>query len=526
MRVLVSDSLSENGIAVLQAEDGIEVTVNTKLTPDQLIAEIPQYDALIVRSATKVTAGVIEAATNLKVIGRAGVGVDNIDLEAATRRGVIVVNTPGGNTVSTAEHTIAMLMAMARYIAQAHMSMKQGQWDRKRFTGIELRGKVLGVVGLGRVGLEVAKRASALAMEVVGYDPFISESVVRPLGIKLADLDDVCRQADFITVHTPLNEHTRGLIDARRIEIMKQGVRIVNCARGGIVDETALIAALKTGKVAGAALDVYENEPPTGSELLEMDNVVLTPHLGASTEEAQENVAVEVAKEVVRVLKGRSFRNAVNLPSIDPETYEVLRPYLTLASKLGAFLGSTCRGSLEAVELEYTGELADLEVAPVTNYLLQGFLAPVIETPVTIVNAPLVAKLRGIRISETKSKHHKGHVPTVRATAVGKDMCRSISGTVYVGSELRIVEVDGFRVDFAPEGDVLLIPHDDKPGVIGAVGQILGAEKVNIAAMHVGRKRIGGHAVMLLGIDGPPSRVALEAVRTVDGVHDVYYARL
>ena len=312
MRVLVSDSLSDKGLAILRAEKNIDVVVDTKMTPDQLIAEIGKYDALIVRSATKATRQVIEAGTRLKVIGRAGAGVDNIDLEAATSRGVIVVNTPGGNSVSTAEHTIAMLLSMARNIPQAHMSMRQGRWDRKSFTGVEIQGKVLGVVGLGRIGREVAKRAIGLSMDVIGYDPFISEELARSLGINLADLDDLCRQADFITVHTPLNEHTRGLIDAHRIGIMKQGVRIVNCARGGIIDEKALADGLRTGKVAAAALDVYETEPPTGSELVGLDNVVVTPHLGASTSEAQENVAIEVARQVVRFSR-ESFRNAVNL---------------------------------------------------------------------------------------------------------------------------------------------------------------------------------------------------------------------
>lgn len=526
MRVLVSDSVSDKGLAILRAEKDIEVVVDTKMTPDQLTAEIGKYDALIVRSATKVTREVIEAAARLKIIGRAGAGVDNIDLEAATNRGVIVVNTPGGNSVSTAEHTVAMLLAMARNIPQAHMSTKQGKWDRKSFTGVEIQGKVLGVVGLGRIGREVAKRGIGLSMDVLGYDPFISEDLARSLGISLVDLDDLCCQADFITVHTPLNEHTRGLIDARRIGLMKQGVRIVNCARGGIIDEKALTDGLKSGKVAAAALDVFENEPPTASELVGLDNVVLTPHLGASTEEAQENVAVDVARQVVRALQGKSFRNAVNLPSTDPETYEFLRPYLSLASRLGAFLGSTASGSLEAVEIEYTGDLADLDVGAVTNYLLQGFLAPVIEVPVTIVNAPLIARSRGIRVSETKSKDHRGFPSTIRAKAIGKEMQRSISGTVYEGSELRIVEVDGYRVDFEPAGDVLLIPHMDKPGVIGAVGQLLGRESINIAAMYVGRKEIGGRAVMLLGIDGSPSKSALEAVKTVDGVLDVRYVKM
>ncbi|HOB90743.1 MAG: phosphoglycerate dehydrogenase [Bacillota bacterium] len=526
MRVLVSDSLSEKGLALLRAEEGMEVVVNTKLSPEELIAEIPKYDALIVRSATKVTADVIEAATSLKVIGRAGVGVDNIDLDAATKRGIIVVNTPGGNSASTAEHTIAMLLAMARNIPQAHMSMKQGKWDRKRFIGVEVRGKVLGVIGLGRVGMEVVKAAVGLGMEVIGYDPFISADVTRPLKVKLADLDDLCRQSDFITVHTPLNEQTRGLIDARRLGLVKPGVRIVNCARGGIIDEAALIEALKSGTVAAAALDVYENEPPTSSELLALDNVVLTPHLGASTEEAQDNVAIDAARQVINVLKGQSFRNAVNLPSIDPETYDHLKPYLSLASRLGAFLGATCRGSLEAVEIEYTGELADLDVSPVTNYLLQGFLSSVTEDHVTIVNAPLIARSRGIRVSETKSKNHKGVPPAIRTRAVGKEKSRSISGTVYAGSEMRIIEVDGYRMDFAPHGDMLLIPHIDQPGVIGAVGQLLGREKINIAAMHVGRREIGGQAVMLLGIDGLPSRQSLDAIKTVDGVLDVYYVRL
>lgn len=526
MRVLVSDPLSDKGLAILQAEKDIDVVVDTKMTPDRLIAEIGKYDALIVRSATKVAREVIEAGTRLKVIGRAGAGVDNIDLEAATNRGVIVVNTPGGNSVSTAEHTVAMLLATARNIPQAHMSMKQGKWDRKSFTGVEIQGKVLGVVGLGRIGREVAKRAIGLSMDVLGYDPFISEELARSLGINLADLDDLCRQADFITVHTPLNEHTRGLIDARRIDMMKQGVRIVNCARGGIIDEKALADGLRTGKVAAAALDVYETEPPTATELVGLDNVVLTPHLGASTSEAQENVAIEVARQVVRALQGRAFRNAVNLPSADPETYEFLRPYLSLASKLGIFLGATVSGGLQAVEIEYTGDLADFDLGAVTNYLLQGFLSPVIEVPVTIVNAPLIAKSRGIRVSETKSKDHRGFQSIIRARAVGREAQRSISGTVYEGSELRIVEVDGYRVDFEPEGDVLLIPHVDKPGVIGAVGQLLGKENINIAAMYVGRKKIGGHAVMLLGIDGLPSKPALEAVKTVDGVLDVRYVKL
>ncbi|CAJ1002894.1 MULTISPECIES: phosphoglycerate dehydrogenase [Bacillales] len=520
-KILITDPLSEHGIQQLLDAPDVEVVRQTNLSPTDLLSVIGDYDALLVRSQTQVTAEVLAAGKKLKVVGRAGVGVDNIDINAATEAGVVVINAPDGNTISTAEHSFAMLMAVARNIPQAHKKLTDGTWDRKSFQGVELNNKVLGIIGLGRIGTEVAKRAKAFGMTVLAYDPFLTEERAKKLGVTHATIDDICRQADFITVHTPLTKETRHIISSREFMKMKDGVRIINCARGGIIDEKALYEAILTGKVAGAALDVFEIEPPVDNPLIGLPQVVVTPHLGASTQEAQENVAVDVSAEILKVLRGEPFKNAVNLPSIPAHVMERLQPYFTLGEKLGNFLAQVTVGSIQEIAITYSGELADVDTAPLTRTVLRGVLSFRLGEEVNYVNAPLLAKVRDITVTEKKSAHNRGFTNLLTVTLKTTQQTRTVAGTRLNGYGARIVKIDDFAIDVAPEGYLLYIHHNDRPGVIGRVGSILGNNDVNIATMQVGRRDIGGDAIMMLSVDKPVSAELLDSMGELPEVKSV-----
>jgi D-3-phosphoglycerate dehydrogenase len=524
-RVLVTDSLQEVGIETLRAE-GLEVDVVPTLPPADLARRIGPYAGLVVRSATRVTAEVIDAATALEVVGRAGVGLDNVDVEAASRRGIVCMNTPGGNTIAAAEHTMALLLAMARQLPQAHGQLKGGRWERERFLGTEVYGKTLGVVGLGRIGAEVARRAQGFQMQVIAYDPFLTEAVARRLGVELVELDALYRRADFISVHVPLTRETRGLIGAAELETMKPGVRIVNCARGGIVDEAALAAAIRAGRVAGAALDVFEAEPPWGSPVLDLDAVVVTPHLGASTEEAQTSVAVAIAQQMADLLLRGTVRNAVNAPSVDPEVLKELAPYLALAQKLGSFLGQVARGRMVEVQLRYAGEVAAYAVEPLTVTFLRGLLAVILEENVTDVNAPYLARQRGLRVVESRTPASENWASLLSAELRTDARTWQVAGTVYHRQEPRIVEVDGYRMEAHPAGWMLVFSNDDVPGVIGRIGTLFGRHGINIAGMQLGRERPGGQAVSILNLDGAVPDHVLAEIRALPNIRSATLVRL
>jgi len=515
MRILVSDPVSQAGVDLLKREH--DVDVKTDLLPEEFIRIIGDYDALIVRSATKVTKDAIEAS-NLKVIGRAGVGVDNIDVDAATAKGIIVINAPEGNMISAAEHTISLMMSLSRSIPQASSSVRNGEWQRSRFLGVEVFGKTLGVVGLGRIGAEVAKRMRALGMNVIAYDPFITVERAKELRVDIASLDEVLANSDFISIHTPLTKETYHLIGAPEIAKMRDGVRILNVARGGIIDEDALFEGLKRGKIAGAALDVFEHEPPTGSPLLTLDTCIVTPHLGASTVEAQINVSVAIAEQTLSALKGEPVRNAVNVP-IRPETFGAVKSYMPLSEQLGKFCIQLVEGQIKGIEVTYVGEVGQCDVHPLTIAVLKGVLDHVLESPVNFVNAQMFAKKRGIRITETKTERLEDFqsLITVRIDSdKGDDW--SVSGTLFLGDQPRIVKIGNYHVDAETKGCMLITSHIDKPGVIGRVGTLLGNNNINIAGMNVGRDKVRGGAVMVLALDDPISDQVLAQIREIDGI--------
>ncbi|MBI5205350.1 MAG: phosphoglycerate dehydrogenase [Nitrospirae bacterium] len=518
MKVLVSDKISDKGVEILK-KAGLKVDVKTGMKPDELKACIGEYHGLVIRSATKVTADIIDAAKSLKVIGRAGSGLDNVDKAAASKKGIVVMNTPGGNTITTAEHTIAMLFALARMIPQATASMKAGQWEKKKFMGVELFNKTLGIVGLGNIGNQVAKKAQGLEMMVIAYDPFLSEDRAKALGIEKVELPEVFSRADFITIHTPMTPETKNLINAETISKMKDGVRIINCARGGIVNEKDLYEALRSGKVAGAALDVFEKEP-AGPEnpLLGLDNVICTPHLGAATEEAQENVAIAVAEQIADYLVRGTIRNAVNFPSIPADQVARLQPYLSLAEKLGSFAAQTCEGGITGVTIEYLGEAAGLNTAPVTIAALKGLLTPILEETVNFVNAPFIAKERGIEVKETKSDDAGDYQSILALRIKTKDKERYFAGTLFSKKDPRIVRIDNFAVEIVPEGIMLMIYNNDKPGVIGNLGSFFGKNNINIARMYFGRESAGGMAISVMSIDSPITPGNLEEIKKMPNV--------
>jgi len=515
-KVLVTESIAPEGLKIL--EEKLEVDCRLGLSEDELVSLIADYDALLVRSQTKVTRRIIEHGTSLKVIGRAGVGVDNIDLDAATECGIIVVNSPGGNTIAVAEFTLGMILALLRYIPQSHLSLRGGEWSRSRFLGTQALGKTLGIIGLGRIGTEVARRAKAFGMEVIGSDPFLSQQRAHSLGIELLDYPEVFARADILTFHCPLTRETRHLVNARSIAGMKDGVFLINCARGGIFDEQALIAGLQSGKIAGIALDVYENEPPTDSPLLSMDNVITTPHLAASTQEAQVDVAVDVADQILDVFEGVTPRSAVNVPSIPHEVMEDLKPFIVLAEKLGRMHGQLARGSMESVEICYGGNLINYETSILTRSFLKGLMAPIMPRSVNIVNAPLIAHQRGIEVVERRESSAGDYASTIFTTLVTSVERHVIGGTVFGKREPRIIHLDGYRMDIIPEGYVMLSDHTDKPGVIGRVGTEIGKAGINIAGMHVGRRQIGGEAIMVLNVDAPLPEELLRHLSTLDNV--------
>jgi len=517
MKVLVSDTLSEEGITKLQ--EHFTVDVSTGLSEDELVEQIRDYDALLIRSGTQVTKNVIEAADRLKIIGRAGVGVDNIDVDAATQKGIIVVNAPEGNMLSAAEHTIAMMMALSRNIPQANASLKSLKWERKKFMGVEVNGKTLGVVGLGRIGAEVAKRAQGLEMKILAYDPFISEERAQELGVELTSVQDITKRADFITVHTPLTKDTKDIIDADEFAVMKDGVRLINCARGGIINEDALADALKSGKVAGAALDVFVNEPPFDSPLMGFDNVIMTPHLGASTEEAQVNVAVAVADEVISVLHGGSAKNAINIPSVKPEVMVVLAPYIQLAETMGRVAGQLMGGNYEKAEIAYQGEISEKDTRVVTVAALKGLLETAVGPGVNYVNAPALAKTRKIEVIESKSETSVEYMSTIRIRLVKGAETKSVAGAV-IGNVAKIVQIDDYRVDIVPTGYMIVSNHINRPNVIGPCCILLGENNINISGMQVGRVEIGGTTIMALNVDSEVPESILEEIRHIEGILD------
>ena len=503
MKILVSDSLSQQGLDILQ-KAGFEAHVKTKLPREELLKVIKDYDALIVRSATKVTADLIAAADRLKVVGRAGSGLDNVDTQAATRRGIVVMNTPGGNTVTTAEHTMAMICAMTRRIPQATASMKGGKWEKEKFMGVELYNKTLGVVGMGQIGGYLTKLAQGLGMNVIGFDPYLAEDRARKMGVEVVDLPELFRRADIISVHTPLTPETRSLINTAAIEQMKPGVMIVNCARGGIINEQDLYEALKTKRVAAAAFDVFEDEPVKPDHpILTLDNFICTPHIGASTGEAQENVAIGIAEQIVDYFTKGLARGAVNIPSVPPELLPRLQPYLTLAEKIGRLQAQLYEGGLERVTVEYNGDVAGLTVAPLTIAVLKGLFTPILEDAVNFVNAPVIAKERGIEVKEVKSSDAGDFISVIRVRVeVGKKTHR-VAGSLFNRKDPRIIEIDNFQVEVVPEGHMILILNVDRPGVIGAVGQVLGEHSINIARMQCSREERGGNALLIIGLDAP-----------------------
>ncbi len=517
MKVLVSDSLSEEGITKLQQH--FTVDVSTGLSEDELVEKIRDYDALLIRSGTQVTKNVIDAADKLKIIGRAGVGVDNIDIDAATRKGIIVVNAPEGNMLSAAEHTIGMMMGLARNIPQANASLKSKKWERKKFMGVEVNGKTLGVIGLGRIGAEVAKRAQGLDMNILAYDPFITEERALELGVKLASVREIAEKSDFITVHTPLTKETRNIIDADEFAVMKDGVRLINCARGGIINEEALADALENGKVAGAAFDVFVNEPPFDSRFTEFDNVIVTPHLGASTEEAQVNVAVSVADEVVTVLQGGSAKNAINIPSVKPEVMAILAPYIQLVDTMGKIVGQLMDINYDKVEIIYNGDVSEKDVRVVTVAALKSLLETAVGSGVNYVNAHALAKSRKIEVVESKSETSEEYTSTIRIQLSKDAEKKSITGTV-VGNVAKIIQINDYHVDIVPAGYMIISHHINRPNVIGPCCLALGKKNINISGMQVGRVEIGGTTIMVLNVDSEVPESMLEEIRHIEGILD------
>jgi D-3-phosphoglycerate dehydrogenase len=525
MKVLISDNLSTRGVEILK-KAGLEVDFRSKTSAEEIEKIIGDYDALIIRSATKVTAALLEKATKLKVVGRAGSGLDNVDIPAATKKGVVVMNTPGGNTVTTAEHTIGMIFAAARMIPQACASLKLCKWEKKKYEGVELFEKTLGIIGLGAIGTVVANRAIGLGMKVLAFDPFISTEKAKSLGIELADLETIYKRSDFITLHTPKTKETANLINKDTIAKMKDGVRIINCARGGIVNEQDLFDALKSGKVAGAAFDVFEKEPPENHPLLTLENFVATPHLGASTKEAQENVATAVAEQIVDYLVAGTVRNAVNVPSVPADQLPSLAPYINLAERMGLFTSQITEGGLSQVIVEYSGEVANLKLEPVTLAAVKGILTPTLQENVNYVNAPLIAKDRGIEVKVSQSRDTREYTSliTLRVRTGGTET--SVVGTLDSKKEPRIVQVDNFPMETVPAGDMLVLMNNDKPGVIGNIGMTLGQNGINISRMQFGRETEGGLAMSVVSVDSViPDRV-MDLIKKLPNVLSVKQIRI
>lgn len=525
-KVLVSDPIDQAGLQILSQVANVDV--KTGLSSEELIPIMAEYDGIMIRSGTRLTREVIEAGKNLKIIGRAGVGVDNVDVPTATRLGIVVVNSPEGNTIAAAEHTLAMMLSLSRYIPDAHASLKGGKWDRKSFTGVELYKKTLGIVGLGKIGSHVATVARSMGMKLLAYDPFITADRAEQLGVSLVELEILVRESDYITLHIPKTKDTQHLINRERLGMMKPTARIINCARGGIIDEAALAEALTEGKIAGAALDVYENEPlESNSPLLSVGkNLVLTPHLGASTEEAQANVAIDVAEQIRDVLLGLPARTAVNIPGLRPDVWQKLKPYLQLAEMLGNLVSQLAGGRVESLDIRLQGEIANSESQPIVVAALKGLLSPALRERVNFVNASIEAKERGIRVTETRDATIEDYTGSLQLTANGSQGQQSVAGAILSRSDLRITNINGFPINVAPSQYMLLTLHRDMPGIIGGLGSLLGNFNVNIASMQVGRRMVRGEAVMVLNIDDPLPAGLIEEILKIQGVRDAYVVNL
>ncbi len=517
-KVLISDSVAAECAEILKRTGQIEVDIKTGLPPEELEKIIGGYDGLVVRSATKVKKNIIDKAANLKVVGRAGSGVDNIDVPAATDAGIVVLNTPGGNTISTAEHAFSLMMALSRNIAQGDRSIKEGRWDRKKYMGVELRGKTLGLVGLGNIGQVMAQRALAFKMRVIAVDPFASEALVERLGVTLGTLDDIWREADYISVHTPLTDATRYLINADTLAKCKDGVRIINCARGGIVNEDDLLAAIESGKVAGAALDVYEKEPPEQIPLVMHEKVVCTPHLGASTTEAQDIVAFMVAEQIRDYLISGEVRNAVNMPSIEPEVYKQIKPWMDLCGRMGSLLGQLGTGQLKSVDITYYGDIHTIDSWAVTSSSIEGLLRWGYAEGVNLINARSMAEKIGIAIKEIKTSDERDYKNSIEMTITTSTGVHSVLGTIFGRDDFRIVEFDGYKLDFVPSGNLFICGGTDRPGIIGSIGTVLGKKGINIAHMTWARKGPSGDAVMVLTTDEPVEKDTANDVLKASGM--------
>lgn len=527
IKVLITDKLAQEGIDLLNSIDGVEAVVKTGIDPAELAQIIGEHDGLIIRSGTKVTADILANPGKLKGIARAGVGVDNIDIPEATKKGVIVMNTPGGNTLSAAEHTMALVLAMSRNVVPACVSLKDGAWDRKKYMGNQLNNKVLGLIGMGRIGLAVAKMAQGFNMQVLGYDPFAAPKDADKMGIEVTeDTERIFKEADYISVHVPRNEQTLNMIGKDQIEMMKPTVRLVNCARGGIINEDALYDALAANRIAGAALDVFPTEPPENTRFSDLPNCVVTPHLGASTEEAQIEVAVEAAQILVDAIKGGPIKNALNAPSTSGAVPPIVLRYEELAKRVGALLSTIAPGQMKEIEVQYRGTIAEMPVQSVTLAFAIGLLDKHFDMPLNMVNVSVMAKERGISIDETKNPDAKDVASSFRAKVVTDKVTRTVAGTVFGGTLLRIIEIDGFNVEMTPQGAVLVIFNDDKPGVIGAVGSVCGKHGINICTMGVGQKAEQQKAALAVSLDKGPSEEAVAELKTLEFINELYVCAL
>ncbi|MBZ9569965.1 phosphoglycerate dehydrogenase [Methanobrevibacter sp. TMH8] len=517
MKVLVADSINQKGIDNLK--EVADVVADTDITPEELLNTISEYEAIVIRSRTKVTREVIQRADKLKIIARAGVGVDNVDVVAATEKGIMVVNAPESTSITVAEHTMGMMLTAARKIAIADKSVKENKWEKSRFMGVELRNKTLGVVGMGRIGSQVVSRCKAFEMDAIVYDPYLPKEVAKQMGVQLADLETVLKEADFITIHVPLTPETKHLISTAEFEMMKEDSFIINCARGGIIDEDALFDALSNEKIGGAALDVYEEEPPKDSKLLDLDNIVVTPHIAASTKEAQRDAAIIVANEVIEVLKGGAPKNVLNMPVVDQKTYEEIKPYLELCKKLGSFVSQAITGQIKELEIVYCGELSEMANQDIlTRTVLQGILNSVLIDPVNMINAPTIAKERGITITEGKTADAQRYDSLIRVKAISEKDEFSVEGTDL--HEPVIIKINNYWVDVKPEGHMFISKYNDIPGAIGTIGTKLGECNINIGTMQVGRDIAGGKAIMILTIDQKIPDNVMEEVKNLDNVFD------
>ncbi|WP_296858321.1 phosphoglycerate dehydrogenase [uncultured Methanobrevibacter sp.] len=517
MKVLIADAINEKGIENLKAV--ADVVVDTTITPEELANTIHEYNGIVVRSRTKLTKDILKNADNMQIIARAGVGVDNIDLDAATEKGIMVVNSPESTSVTVAEHTMGLILSMARKISIADKSVKDGKWEKKKFMGVELRNKTLGVIGMGRIGSQVVNRCKSFGMDAMAYDPYLPEEVAKQMGVELTDLNTVLKNSDFITIHVPLTPETKHSISTPQFELMKDSAFIVNCARGGIIDEDALYDALVNNKIGGAALDVYEEEPPKESKLFDLDNIVLTPHIAASTKEAQRDAAIIVADEIIELTKGNNPKNVLNMPRIDNNTYQELSPYMELCERLGSFISQAVNGKLQEIEIIYSGELAKIDNLEIlTRTVIQGAVNPFLSSPVNAVNAALVAKDRGISITEGRKNNAQGYDSLIKIIAKSNTDTFSAEGTHL--HESRILKVNDYWVDVIPEGNMFIAKYEDVPGSIGKIGTKLGEHDVNIGIMQVGRDEKGGRAIMVLTLDKQIPNNVIKEIQSLDNVYE------